>query len=146
MESAYSSNLTSTVFNTDDFLSASIKKTVLELDRSHILSDAEGHASQSYMLEVVKAGAWSTFLDNVLDCGPEGIKSAVAILQTLCKTCYSNQLCFAQNCSFEICKGSAPCDHFIQCHTYLNCSANTIVSNIVTQDFDVLSGIGRSFT
>ena len=145
LESAYSSNLMSTVLNTDDLLLASIKKTVLELDRSRILSDAEGHASQSYMVEVVKAGAWPKFWDNALNCGPEGTKSAlIAILQTLCKTCYSDQLCSAQNCSFEIPKGSAPCDHFIQCHTDLNCSANKIVSNIVTQDFDVLSGIGRS--
>ena len=89
LESAYSSNLTSTVLNTDDLLPASIKKTVLELDRSHILGDAEGHASQSYMLEVAKAGAWPKFWDNALDCVPEGTKSALAILQTLCKTCYS---------------------------------------------------------
>ena len=59
LESAYSSNLTSTtVLNTDDLLPASIKKTVLGLDRSRILSDAEGHASQFYVLEVAKAGAW----------------------------------------------------------------------------------------
>ena len=49
LESAYSSNLTSTVLNTNDLLPANIKKTVLELDRSRILSDAEGHASQSYV-------------------------------------------------------------------------------------------------
>ena len=59
-----------TVLNTDDLLPASIKKTVLELDRSRILSDAEGHASQSYVLEVAKAGAWPKFWDNALDCGP----------------------------------------------------------------------------
>ena len=132
LESAYSSNLTSTVLNTDDLLPASINKTVLELDRSPILSDAEGHASQSYVLEVAKATAWPKFWDNALDCGPEGTKSALAILQTLCKTCYSDQICSAKNCYFEISKGSAPCNHFIQCHTDLNCSANTIVGNIVT--------------
>ena len=131
LESAYSSNLTSTVINTDDLLPASIKKTVLELDRSRILSDAEDHASQSYVLEVAKAGAWPKFWDNALDSGPEATKSALANLQTLFKTCYSDQLCSAQNCSFEIPKGSAPCDHFIQCHTNMNCSANTIVSNIL---------------
>ena len=116
----------------------------MELDRSRSLSDADGHASQSYVLEVAKAGAWPKFWDNALDCGPEGTKSVLAILQTLCKTCYFDQICSDKNCSFEIAKGSAPCDHFIQCHTYFNCSANTIVSNIVTQDFDVLSGIGHS--
>ena len=110
----------STVLNTDDLLPASVKKTVLELDRSRILSDAEGHASQSYVLEVAKAGAWPKFWDNALDCGPEGTKSALAILQTLCKTCYSDQICSAKNCSFEIPKGSTPCDHFIQCHTDSN--------------------------
>ena len=130
-ESAYSSNLTSTVINTDDLLPASVKKTVLELDRSRILSDAEDHASQSYVLEVAKAGAWPKFWDNALDSGPEVTKSALAILQTLCKTCYSDQICSAQNCSFEIPKGSAPFDHFIQCHTNSNCSANTMVSNIL---------------
>ena len=96
------------------------------------------------MLEVAKAGAWPKFWDDALDCGPDGSKSALAVLQTLCKTCYSNQICSAKNYYFEIPKVSAPCDHFIQCHTDLNCSANIIVSNIITQDFDVLSGIGRS--
>ena len=110
-----------------------------------LFSNAEGHASQSYVLEVAKAGAWPKFWDKPLDCGPEGTKSTLAILQTLCKTCYSDQHCSAQNCSFEIPKGSALCNHFIQCHTDLNCSTNTIiVSNIVTKHFDVLSGIGRS--
>ena len=75
-ESAYSSHLTSTVLNTDDLLPASVKQTVLKLDRSRILSDAEGHASQSYVLEVAKAGTWPKFWDNALDCGPEGTKSA----------------------------------------------------------------------
>ena len=96
------------------------------------------------MLEVAKASAWPKSWDNALDGGPEGIKSTLAILQTLCKTCYSDQLCSAQNCCCKISKGSAPCDHFIQCHTDSNCSANTIESNIVTQDSDILSGIGHS--
>ena len=38
-----------------------MKKTVVKLDRSCFLSDAEGHASQSYVLEVAKAGSWPKF-------------------------------------------------------------------------------------
>ena len=86
LESAYSSNLTSAILTSDDLTPSIIKKSVLELDHSFILRNARGHASQSFVLGVADTTFWPKFWDNALDQGPEGTKSALAILQTLCRT------------------------------------------------------------
>ena len=108
----HSSNLMFAVLNCDDPLPASIKKTDLELDHSPVLSDADGDASQSFVLEVMKAGAWPKCWGNALDCGPKAL-NRLSNPPILRKNCYSDHLCSTRNCSFEVPKGSATCDHFI---------------------------------
>ena len=144
LELPYSSDLTSTVLSSNDLSPFSIKKRVKELDHSYIFSNANGHASQSYVLQAAKADAWSKFWDEALDRGSDGTSHALAILRTLCKTVFSDQICSVSNCSFEIAKDSAPCEHFLQCHTHLDISMKTIMDYLLSQDYPPLFNIGHS--
>ena len=100
--------------------------------------------SQSHLLVVAEAKAWPKFWDDALDYGPKGTKSALAILQTLCKTCFSDNCCSVNNCLIKIPEGTTPCDHFIQYHTDLNYSGKKIANNIIAQDFEAIYDIGLS--
>ena len=56
----------------------SLEKTVLELDRLHILSEAQGHIFESHILVVAEAKAWPKFWDDALEYGPKVTKSTLA--------------------------------------------------------------------
>ena len=86
LESALNSNFTSTkVTSSEDIFLPSMKKEILQLDLSLLLSNAASHPSQKFVQAVASSqeGSWLKIWDLALERGVFGTTSTQAVLRAL---------------------------------------------------------------
>ena len=125
LESSLNTNFTTRILSSyQDISFAHLKKEILELDFSLLLSEASNHASQQYVQAVAASpiSSWPKVMDLALEKGAFGTSCSLALLRLLSLHTLSDNKCPVPNCSFIVGEDS-PCTHFLADHTTLSITA-----------------------
>ena len=102
LESVFSFNFTSTILTSSEDISLpSMKKEILQLDLSLLLSNAASHPSQKFVQAVASSqeGSWLKIWDLALERGVFGTTCTQAVLRALSLHSLSDNTCPVPNCS-----------------------------------------------
>ena len=146
LESALNSNFTSTILTSSEDISLpSMKKEILQLDLSLLLSNAASHPSQKFVQAVASSqeGSWLKIWDLALERGVFGTTCTQAVLRALSLHSVSDNTSPVPNCSFTL-GSESPCAHFLSAHTDLNISVDVFVEGACCYCSDCLFLYGKS--
>ena len=129
LESSLNTNFTSRILSShQEFSFSQLKKEIIEVDFSLLLSEASNHASQRYMQAVAPSpiSSWPKVWDSALEKGAFGTSCSLALLRLLSLHTYSDNKCPVPNCSYVVDEDSL-CSHFLADHTTLSITAEQCV-------------------
>ena len=133
LESPLQSNFTSSVLASPKHISiTSMKKEIIKLDHSLLLSNATLHPSQRYIHEIAAnpEGIWPKIGDSALEKGIFGTSCTLALLRFLSLHTYSDNQCPFANCVHNI-GTESPCAHFLAAHTNLSATVDDCVHSCI---------------
>ena len=129
LESSLNTNFTSRILSShQEFSFSQLKKEIIEVDFSLLLSEASNHASQRYVQAVAASpiSSWPKVWDSALEKGAFGTSCSLALLRLLSLHTYSDNKCPVPNCSYVVGEDSL-CSHFLADHTTLSITAEQCV-------------------
>ena len=126
LELPYSSNFTSEILTNPTICMRSLKKRVIQIDRTLQLNQAKDHPSQSIVAQVVGSVGWMKVWDAALDRGPGGTVASLSVLKLLCKTVFADRKCPVEPCNIVVPPDCALCEHFLAQHTDLKSNTKSL--------------------
>ena len=129
LESSLNTNFTSRILSShQEFSFSQLKKEIIEVDFSLLLSEASNHSSQRYVQAVAASpiSSWPKVWDSALEKGAFGTSCSLALLRLLSLHTYSDNKCPVPNCSYVVGEDSL-CSHFLADHTTLSITAEQCV-------------------
>ena len=129
LESFLNTNFTTRILSSHQEISFSqLKKEIIEVDFSLLLSEASNHASQRYVQAVAASSitSWPKVWDTALERGAFGTSCSLALLRLLSLHSHSDNKCPVPNCSHVVGDDSL-CSHFLADHTTLSITAEQCV-------------------
>ena len=133
LESTLDSDFTTTVFTSPNSVSLSlIKKNILQLDISILLSDGASHPSQIYVHKIASSqeGSWPKLWDLALERGVFGTTCIQAVLKLLSLHLHSKNTCPVPDCNISL-DTNSPCTHFLSHHSELTISIGDLTDACV---------------
>ena len=128
LESTLDSSFTTSILTSPKSVSlSSIKKDILKLDISLLLSDAASHRSQTLVQQIASSqeGSWPKLWDLALERGVFGTTCIQAVLKFLSLHPHSDNTCPIPNCGILLDTHSI-CSHFLSDHSELTVTTQEI--------------------
>ena len=128
LESTLDSSFTTSILTSPKSVSlSSIKKDILKLDISLLLSDAASHRSQTLVQQIASSqeGSWPKLWDLALERGVFGTTCIQAVLKFLSLHPHSDNTCPIPNCGILLDTHST-CSHFLSDHSELTVTTQEI--------------------
>ena len=126
--------LESTLYSdfTTSVLISYIKKNILQLDLSILLSDAASHPSQIHVHKIASSqeGSWPKLWDLALERGVFGTICIQAVLKLLSLHLHSKNTCPVPDCNISL-HTNSPCTHFLSYHSELTISIGDLTDACV---------------
>ena len=139
LESAYGTNLTSTVLSSPEEISLSqLKNDIISMDHSLLLSECDSHPSQHWVLNIATStnSSWPKVWDHALERGHFGTLCSQALLRLLSLHVHSDNKCPVDECSHYV-ESESVVDHFLSEHTSLDISAEHCMEALKTCSEDL---------
>ena len=133
LESTLDSNFTTSVLTSPNIVSpSSIKKVILQLDFSLLLSDAASHQSQKLVLKIASSqeGSWPKLWDLASERGVFGTTCIQAVLKLLSLHPHSNNVCPVPDCNIFL-DTKSPSSNFLFHHSELTVSIDELIDACV---------------
>ena len=133
LESTLDSDFTTSVLTSPNSVSLSlIKKNILQLDLSILLSDAASHPSQIHVHKIASSqeGSWPKLWDLALERGVFGTTCIQAVLKLLSLHLHSKNTCPVPDCNISL-DTNSPCTHFLSYHSELTISIGDLTDACV---------------
>ena len=129
LESTLDSDFTTSVLTSPNSVSLSlIKRNILQLDLSILLSDAASHPSQIHVHKIASSqeGSWPKLWDLALERGVFGTTCIQAVLKLLSLHLHSKNTCPVPDCNISL-DTNSPCTHFLSHHSELTISIGDLM-------------------
>ena len=109
-----------------------MKKDILQLDLSLLLSDAASHPSQIFVRKIASSqeGSWPKLWDLALERGVFGTTCIQAVLKLLSLHLHSNNICPVPDCNISL-DAYSLCTHFLSHHSELTVSIDKLIDACV---------------